>query len=76
MGRSGGKATLTDLSAHEARCLLDYLATPPGTPEESDARNRLAAAMRDASDDDAEDAIDSFVTAAIQANWLRHPARQ
>jgi hypothetical protein len=76
MGRSGGRATLTDMSAREARCLLDYLATRPGTPEEGEARQLLAAAMRDVADDDSDDALDALVRAAIGANWIRHPGRR
>lgn len=76
MAAPGGRATLTDMSAREARSLLDYLATRPGTPEESKARQGLAAAMRDVKDDDSDEAIDSLVRAAIGAHWLRHPDRR
>jgi hypothetical protein len=73
---ASGKATLTDLSVSEARSLLEYLATAPGTTDEAEARRRLAAAMRGAKDDDSDDSIASLVRDAVNAKWLRHPARR
>jgi len=71
-----GRATLTEMTASQARCILDYLATPPGSPADVDARQRLAQALSDSNDDDSDAAVDTLVRAATRANWLRHPARR